>query len=76
MFDQRNKMFDQLIQSNNQMTHRIDPLDDKIGTLNKANSTTPSPYNPQEPIVPRYEPSSNLLSLSHPEPYTIDTPRF
>jgi len=43
----------------------------QVGTLGKTHRA-----EPQEPIVPRYEPSNNPLSLSQPEPYRIDTPRF
>ena len=59
-FDQSDTKLDQMNQRFNQ-----------VGTLGKTHRA-----EPQEPIVPRYEPSSNPLSLSQPEPYRIDTPRF
>jgi len=71
---QLNHKLDQLIQSSNQAIHSFDQVEDQLGTLGKTHRVEPLPYEPQESIVPRYEPSSNPLSLSQPKPYKISTP--
>jgi len=64
--NQVDQRFDQATTRINQLTTSFDQVGDRLGTLDKTHRA--------EPIT--YEPSSNPLSLSQPEPYRIDIPRF